>query len=735
MKTVFLLFLLMFFTACQTNPTLPTKNLLGLLEVRLDLEGNTASARLVNPASTGLVNPLTTQALTAYNLYNSNTLAFLRQQVRFVDDNDFAATNDIYTTGATRYISATFDVINSTGIDFENLILHAVSLPGTTVGGTAFSVVQRGDGSLETAPSVVQQILPATTMGFIPTGIAPTFGLGDLQWLTDNESGELETQASLVNLPTPMYALDYGFAVRTRTANTRSFASGATGKVTLAYKLPKINPRNANPFGFVIYYAITNQTQRYSSQSVEEQGTTLHNTTAITDGVRVVSGSRLIEREDLVPVNCNRIRIARPDNTQNTTVFYPLGDYVVNQPNQPSCTFGASGRRSTRFGINTDDSANAVVNIPISGGYYVVGTTNAGSHNDFAIWKVTAAGKTDLGFGTAGKVVIDFAGGSDDQAKAVALDSSGRILVAGSSGTDFGIVRLNTNGSLSTSFSTDGKQTINFGATDSATGIAVDGAGNIVVAGYTDNGAANFAVARLTNLGALDTTLNDTGFIPGTLTENFGGADFATSMGIDHTGRILVAGYTNASGNNDMAVLCLSSSGRVCSGFGTFGKQTVSFGGDDRAWAMAIYPNSSDPTNVGKIVLAGQWDGSQSDFAIARLNTTGTLDNAFGGGGKFNASFGNGSQEWARGVAINGTQIHVGGYTNAGANPDNFALLRLTDNGTLDTGFDGDGQAIYDFQNSDDEATALSLSPYGELGMVGVRRNNDDFLIIELEVQ
>lgn len=736
--------------ACQSTPpsTAETsagasKKIIGLLEVRLEGIGDgatpTAVARFVDPAS--LVGKVTTQAVTSYPYYTNTNLAFNRRQVSFVDFNESAATGDINTTGATRYLAATFDLVNNTPTTFNNLILHAVSLPGTTIGGTGFSTVQRGDGTLETNPAVVQKILPAASMGLTQTGVAPVFGLGDLQWLArgSSEGATVEAQAAAFPTPLGVLALDYGFVARNGSGGRTLANGGGTGQVTFSYKLPKINPRNLNPFGFVIYYVVTNQTLTYTSQSVEEHGDTFLNSSAsfTTDGVRTVPGSRLLLREDLVSVsdvnNCDSdtdVRIARPDAL--TSVYYPFAE-KLGDVNEPDCAFGASGRRATTFGSN--DTAAAVASFGSS--YYVAGTTSTNG-NDFAVWKVGSTGKSDTTFDTDGKLEIDFAASSDDQAKAIVVDSTGKIIVAGISNNNFALIRLNTNGTLDTTFDTDGKVTTDVGGNDIANGVTIDSGGRIVAAGSAFvGGSANFAVARYNTNGSLDTGFSGDGKIDVT----FGSEDLGTSVAIDGNGRIVVGGYTNinnaTTGPNDMAVARFTAAGVLDTTFSGDGLQTVDFANDDRAWAVAVYPNT-DVSNGGKVVLAGQWDGGASDFAVARLDSSGNLDATFSGDGKFNATFGAGTfggAEFARAAVIDGSgRLYIGGYTDAGANPDNFGLLRLTATGTLDTTFDGDGKAIYDMNATDDEAYGMAINSNADLGIAGTAvSGSSDFQMIVIE--
>ena len=108
-------------------------------------------------------------------------------------------------------------------------------------------------------------------------------------------------------------------------------------------------------------------------------------------------------------------------------------------------------------------------------------------------------GGLDKGFGSKGKVTTDF--GGTDVATALALDGLGRIVVAGrtcaAGSCDFALARYNTDGSLDTTFNSTGKVTTDFGGLDLANAIVLDGLGRIVVAGTTDAGACcAFALAR-----------------------------------------------------------------------------------------------------------------------------------------------------------------------------------------------------------------------------------------------
>ena len=72
---------------------------------------------------------------------------------------------------------------------------------------------------------------------------------------------------------------------------------------------------------------------------------------------------------------------------------------------------------------------------------------------------VAADGDLDTSFGTGGKVTTEV--GSDDYAWSVAIQSDGKIVLAGESNNgsnkDFALVRYNTDGSLDTSFDSEAR--------------------------------------------------------------------------------------------------------------------------------------------------------------------------------------------------------------------------------------------------------------------------------------
>ncbi len=115
-------------------------------------------------------------------------------------------------------------------------------------------------------------------------------------------------------------------------------------------------------------------------------------------------------------------------------------------------TFNSSGISTTS--INRNDHSYGIA-VQSDGKIIVVGTSYF-TDGDFAVVRYNPNGSLDNTFSSDGKLTTNFGYLTQDQAEAVAVQSDNKILVGGKSDTEFALVRYNTDGSLDTSFSSDG---------------------------------------------------------------------------------------------------------------------------------------------------------------------------------------------------------------------------------------------------------------------------------------
>jgi uncharacterized delta-60 repeat protein len=344
----------------------------------------------------------------------------------------------------------------------------------------------------------------------------------------------------------------------------------------------------------------------------------------------------------------------------------------------------------------------------VAAGYSAIPST---ATQDFAVLRYNTNGTLDTTFSGDGRLITNF--GGRDIGSNVVVQSNGKIVVSGqvclapsTIGTcDAAVARYNSNGTLDTTFSGDGKQTSDFGGDDNGSfgGLVVQSNGKIVVAGYMWNGTDyDFAVYRYLSGGFLDTTFSGDGMAK--IGFGAGRQDVAYGLAIQSDGKIVVAGITGDanSANNNFAITRLNASGTLDITFSGDGRQITNFGGDDYAYKVDLQAD-------GKIVVVGEKDTSTLlAFAVARYNTDGSPDLTFNSTGKKIFSIVPGTDSVAVGVrAQSDGKIVIAGRTGDAGFAD-FALVRLTSNGSFDTAFSGDGKVIIDF-GGDDFGRALAL--------------------------
>ncbi|MDI9640123.1 tandem-95 repeat protein [Geitlerinema splendidum] len=111
-------------------------------------------------------------------------------------------------------------------------------------------------------------------------------------------------------------------------------------------------------------------------------------------------------------------------------------------------------------------------------------------------------------------------------------------------------------GDLDTTFGIGGKVITDIGtnSSDSGRSVTIDSSGRILVAGNTNaGGSSNFALTRYDANGSLDPSFGTDGKVITDIGTN--STDYGYSMTTDSSGRILVAGYTNAGGSQDFALV------------------------------------------------------------------------------------------------------------------------------------------------------------------------------------
>lgn len=438
----------------------------------------------------------------------------------------------------------------------------------------------------------------------------------------------------------------------------------------------------------------------------------------------------------------------------NATVFFADGDDATRTVDVPILQDTVAGE------------PDKIVNLTLSqpGGCVALGTPATATLvivDDDPV--PPAPSGLDTTFDTDGKATLAAFGGDRS---AMALQPDGKIVMVGGTFGGFILARFNADGSLDTGFGASGKvATVAApGVLEEALAVALQSDGKIVVVGRSN---LNFALARYNANGSLDATFGVGGRVvtgvvgsafavaiqsdnkivaggridgdvqlarynpDGTLDSSFGvngklatptdivgDADAAANIVILPSGEILVSGGSSVGGAADPTGLArYLPNGSLDTSFGTGGKVILD---ESVGEGLARQPD-------GRLVLVGSIETLVSPatrrlFRVMRLNENGSVDSSFGTAGKVSTALSE-RGDLARAVTLRDGKIIVAGIASSQTNP-NFAVARYNGDGTLDTTFNGDGLLTIDFFSSSDIAESVAIQPNGRIVLGGSVQEN-----------
>ena len=343
--------------------------------------------------------------------------------------------------------------------------------------------------------------------------------------------------------------------------------------------------------------------------------------------------------------------------------------------------FGHDGKVTTDFATSFD-WAYALVLQP-DGKILVGGVTDASGSRDLGLARYHSDGSLDAAFGHGGRVIANLRPLSADTIYGLAIQPDGKILAGGTTfpdavvlrpNADFILARYLPDGSSDAAFGIGGAVTTDFGkeSWDDAKAIALQPDGSIVLGGSTNCGnspgvlfgADQLGLARYTPQGRLDSTFGDGGTVTvdgGTMVEAI------RALALTPAGAIVAAGFVNGEHRGDMLLARFAHSGALDATFGTGGMTITDLGsGSERLEGVALQPD-------GWIVAAGQVAMERNaDFAIVRYDPTGHLDPSFGRQGLASFDFG-GREDRTHALALQPD----GGIVVVGQSETDFAVARF----------------------------------------------------------
>lgn len=325
-------------------------------------------------------------------------------------------------------------------------------------------------------------------------------------------------------------------------------------------------------------------------------------------------------------------------------------------------TFGVGGHVQTEYAGSTE-SSRALASVVQSDGKIIAA-------GEGGIVRFLPNGSLDTTFGVGGQVQYPYF------ARSIALQTNGSFVIAGATSTvgnpRFVVSRYLSNGTIDTTFDTDGHAQLSFGgASEYATDIAVQANGRLVVVGVSDN---QIAVARLTAAGALDTTFSGDGLLLKTI---YSTRNEASAVAIQPDGKIVVAGstwsYSVSASTHDLFAMRLNPGGGMDSTFDTDGVATIYGGRQAVGRDLTLLSN-------GQIVVSGWSDANfQSNVVVGKFNADGSRDTTFGNDGRTSVPLSSSTSDRTGGEA------HVVLADGSIVVSANTRLIKFGANGVLDT--------------------------------------------------
>ena len=230
-----------------------------------------------------------------------------------------------------------------------------------------------------------------------------------------------------------------------------------------------------------------------------------------------------------------------------------------------------------------------------------------------------------------------------DDAQGIAVDGSGNVYIAGRTGSagagsyDVLIVKYNADGVI------QWQRTLGASSTDAGLAIAVDGSGNVYVHGYAflSSGSADFLTVKYNTSGTLQWQR--------TLSSTTAKHEFGSGVGVDGSGNVYVTGHTNAPHSSyDMFIAKYTTTGYL--------QWQRSLGGSSSEGSPNItVDNSGNFYVVGSTQSAGV---GKSDLYISKFNSAGTM--------QWQQCLGLSESDYGEGVGVDGSgNVYVSGATRS----------------------------------------------------------------------
>jgi uncharacterized delta-60 repeat protein len=404
-------------------------------------------------------------------------------------------------------------------------------------------------------------------------------------------------------------------------------------------------------------------------------------------------------------------------------LIFGIHDYLVGQAGSLDTDFGDNGIVNRVVVANSQQEIQAVAELP-DGSIVTVGGIEVAQVNSLmsrhgadgsVLWDVEFdASKQNLPDFTEALLVmnnfiytISF---FDDQ-------SQGFQTVSGS------LTRWNFDGTVDMSFGDEGSVRIpgfsTFGL--SFFDIQNDEQNRIYLIGRTLSITPNDESALVIRMDA-DGNIDEDFGNSGTFTKQWNGTRTGIIRGKIIADELYLVGWYNNLARTDLNAMLakVTAQGNIDNNFGTDGRITFTQTNEAEFWSL-------DQHGPSHLLVTGSFGDSEEDIIVRRYSLTGVIDPNFGVNGTTILDFG--GDEDVRALIVDVDDgIYIGGKVN---DPEDFGLVRLTSNGSLDQDFANNGLAVFDI-DGDDDCSEMALLSDGNLVLVGEANNDNSMAILKV---
>lgn len=390
----------------------------------------------------------------------------------------------------------------------------------------------------------------------------------------------------------------------------------------------------------------------------------------------------------------------------NSILFILLNTiYSYSQTPTFDATFGTNGKVYEDFISGSNEFSQIVLQ---SDGKIVASGAVATNdpYTQCLVVRFNTDGSVDTTFGNNGTVVTN---SNQAYAHSIALQNDGKILITGgielpNNNAEILVTRLNSNGTIDTTFGNSGNTIISLPTTDEeGLSIIIDPAGNIYIGGYSNN---NSFIVRLNQNGSIDNTFanNGTAIVNG---------EILYDLEFLNDGKILCIGNNV----NSLTLSKLNTDGTFDTSFDGDGMVSTTFGPNEFPYARkAVILNNGD-----FIVVGHAYHNLKNKPVLARYHSNGSLDTTFGNNGIVIKDFGGIIEGFGVDAAVDLNNHLIVGYTAGVASNWDFGVGCYNLDGSDVNSFGTNGTFIFNFGIEPEGFASLAIQSDNKIVMAGYK--------------